>query len=113
MVRNPNRLAVRATRQAISPRLAIRTDLNISGPAPFGPILAWRRRLLRCRRLCLWTFWWHGSACSRLFTRRVGGGCAGLFLLLFRRRRLSIHDADRRNRGRRGEIVFWVERMGH
>src|SRR3974377_671322 len=34
MVRRPSRLAVRATRQAISPRLAIRTDLNIDRPDP-------------------------------------------------------------------------------
>ena len=61
-----------------------------SDPVSIGPILACRRR----RRLRLWTFWRHRSTCGRLFSRRVGGGCAGL---VFRRRRLSIHDADRRN----------------
>src|SRR5262245_48099139 len=31
MVRSPSRLAVRMTRQAISPRLAMRTDANMRG----------------------------------------------------------------------------------
>ena len=39
MVRSPSRFAVRAMRQAISPRFAIRTDLNIEKRQALLPVI--------------------------------------------------------------------------
>ena len=103
MTRRPMRRAVRAIRQAISPRLAMRTDLNMRRPV-VAPILARGRR----RRLRRWTSGWDRAA-WRLRPaspprgrRRVAGLRLGVGAL--RQRRLGIHDADRRDGGGRGEI---------
>src|SRR5688572_25574784 len=97
MTRSPMRRAVRATRQAISPRLAMRTDLNKRTAPVFSTSLA-RRRALRLR-----PSWWQ----RRLSLGRRNGGATRLGL---RPWRLGGHDVDRRDRGGRREVVARRER---
>src|ERR1700680_4106645 len=98
MVRRPSRLAVRAMRQAISPRLAIRTDLNIERDSTLF-IARGRSRLgLRTPRR-------HGHArfALRLWLT-IGLGSLSVGGRLWQRR-LGIHDAHRRDRCSRREVV--------
>src|SRR4249920_3537371 len=90
-------------RQAISPRLAMSTDLNMWARV-VGPILAcwWG-----CR-LGLWTFGRRWRSAGAFIDASLGIGCPRL---VFRRRRLGIHNANRRDRGGGGKVVAAVDWM--
>src|ERR1051325_9930376 len=89
----PSRFAVRAMRQAISPRLAMRTDGNMIQAAAI---------LARARTRCLILLALGGKFYERRFALALS-----LRRALFRLGRglgLRIHDADRRNRSRGGVV---------
>src|ERR1043166_3723496 len=125
MTRAPKRFAVRAMRTAISPRLAMRTDENMpdksypkrvtksmgAGAIVLNRSLLGGRKRHRRRRIGAVRSRRARGALRRSLRlrrggrrRRGGSGRAVLRRLVRSRWRLVVHDTDRRDRLRRGEL---------
>src|SRR5581483_11373269 len=98
----PSRFAVRAMRQAISPRLAMRTEANMIQAAAI---------LARGRTRCLILLALGGKFYKRRFA--LAFSLRRALFRLGRSLRLRVHDADCRNRGRGGVVELGRRFRGH